>query len=373
MLRALVVENDKGIADDLKEYMEDPPPGISILQFDSVDVAYSCQVAIRLAGSGVNYDLIIYDLELPWREHDKPLHESGMRLVQEIGPLQPSACGILVSGYTDHEYATLMDRIGAVRRLIRKPTSFEDILLIAQEAILEAARTTFEKLSASYHLQARVHEAMNGLNNILAAVSEIERISSPQGEFLASRSLPLIREEAENIRRFQKAAEASLRDLNPEEVARREPCDLRQIAEWCVSYLRSKYRKDENGLRLEVQGLISVTLGIREELQQMILILATNALQAIQESGWVKISMHFDSETSEIEIGVLDNGRGIPADIRARIFERGVSGTNGSGEGLFLARAFAWNHGGRIQVESPDSGGTQVIVRLPLRGVRASE
>jgi two-component system sensor histidine kinase KdpD len=70
---------------------------------------------------------------------------------------------------------------------------------------------------------------------------------------------------------------------------------------------------------------------------------------------------------------VTDNGRGIPADQRDRLFDP-ADRADGHGRGLFLARAFAWNHGGKVQIKSGPTGiGTTVVVTLPLRGVHAGE
>lgn len=378
MLKALIVDDDKMFVDNLKFHMDKPPDRSLPLRFQQVDGVYFCSEALRLVRSGIDYDLIIYDLKLPWEKGAPSSKENGMELVRQLGPLQPTACGILISGYAEIQDAFEIGRLGVVHRLIQKPARLEAIMLVAQEAILEAAeksKASFAKLSASYHLQTKVHEAMNNLNNILAAVSEIDRLCRPQGEFVPSRSLPLIGEELENIRRFQKASEECLLSIHPVEAVRREPCDLRRIAEWCVRYLQTQSPK--SGVALEVVGgsHVPATFGVREELQQMILQLARNALQATSAGGRVEIALVLESEDSpEIVLTVRDNGTGIsPADLH-RLFDPDfTTRPGGTGKGLFLARAFAWNHGGRIQVESTESVGTTVTVRLPVRGVQAGE
>jgi|GEM_PF-2977898 len=380
MLTALIIDDDDKFVDNLKLHMEYPPSENSALRFSRVEGVFTCRDALRLARSGVDFDLIVYDLKLPWDQGGPELEENGIRLVEEIGPLQPLACGILVSGWAATPYAFKVGRLGTVRRLIEKPTSPEAIMLAAQDAIMEAAqkpKATFEKLSAGYHLQASLHEALNSLNNIVAAASEIKKLCDmPTEEFVASRSLPRILEEIGNIHTFQNTAAESLSSIHPVEATRREPCDLRRIAEWCVRYLKMQNPTKEKCLaQPSISATIPTTLGVREELQQMILLIATNALQAIAEDGHVEIAIRFDSgERGEIVLVVRDDGRGISEEDQRRLFDPDfTTRPGGSGQGLFLARAFAWNHGGRVRVESTEGAGTTVTVRLPLRGVQAGE
>lgn len=375
MLKALLIDDNEEFNKKVKKYIENAASVASFLRFSRVDTAASCAEALRLAGSGVEYDLIVYDLELPWNADDKPLRSSGMRLIEEVRRLQPSSCGILASDFLKSEEAMTIGKLGVVGRLVAKTAGPKALLLNAQDAFLEAAQTSFRRLNASYHLQARIHETMNSLNNILAAVSEIERVCTPAGEFVAARSLPLVREEAQNIRRFQQAAEKSLREVDRDEPARREACDLAEIADWCAGYLRSLHPERAAGIELDVQGPIPVTTGVRDELRQMILVLGTNALQATEEGGRVAIRLRREAAgEGEVCLTVEDDGRGISEEIRPHIFDVGFSTRpGGTGRGLFLARAFAWNHGGRIEVTSRPGGGTRMSVRLPVRGTGVDE
>jgi two-component system sensor histidine kinase KdpD len=72
-----------------------------------------------------------------------------------------------------------------------------------------------------------------------------------------------------------------------------------------------------------------------------------------------------------VQVRVADQGPGIPAPERERVFEPffrgdGGSGRTGSGLGLAIARAVVLAHGGRIWVEGSPSGGTAVVFELPV-------
>jgi two-component system sensor histidine kinase VicK len=72
-----------------------------------------------------------------------------------------------------------------------------------------------------------------------------------------------------------------------------------------------------------------------------------------------------------VQLSVTDEGMGIPAADRARIFEKFFRGTDaasaigGTGLGLAVAREIVTSHGGRIDVESELGRGSTFTVRLP--------
>jgi two-component system NtrC family sensor kinase len=75
-------------------------------------------------------------------------------------------------------------------------------------------------------------------------------------------------------------------------------------------------------------------------------------------------------QAGQITIRVADNGPGVPADLRERIFEPFVTTKppeKGSGVGLALCRALAQAHDGSLVLEETPGGGASFILRLPLR------
>ena len=73
---------------------------------------------------------------------------------------------------------------------------------------------------------------------------------------------------------------------------------------------------------------------------------------------------------------VEDDGPGVPAELRHRLFERFVRGHGdtggGSGLGLAIVRAVAETHGGSVELGEREGGGARFVVRLPARARAAA-
>jgi len=68
----------------------------------------------------------------------------------------------------------------------------------------------------------------------------------------------------------------------------------------------------------------------------------------------------------EIRITVRDTGAGISPELLSRVFERGVSGSGGTGFGLYLCKTVVESHGGRIWLESEQGKGATAAFTLPF-------
>jgi two-component system sensor kinase FixL len=101
------------------------------------------------------------------------------------------------------------------------------------------------------------------------------------------------------------------------------------------------------------------------QLQRALQKLVKNALQAMSNGGTLSLSAR--SEGDAVFLCVSDTGRGIPEDVRLRLFEPLVSANPGNlGLGLITARALIENQGGALALERTDHEGTCVMLRLPI-------
>ena len=106
------------------------------------------------------------------------------------------------------------------------------------------------------------------------------------------------------------------------------------------------------------------------QIEDAVLNLIINAIDATEGAGEVKVRVSTDQETADREdavIEVSDNGRGISEEDRARIFNPFfTTRSEGTGLGLPAVRRIARAHGGTVGVESKLGQGSTFTIRLPL-------
>ena len=102
-----------------------------------------------------------------------------------------------------------------------------------------------------------------------------------------------------------------------------------------------------------------------EQLRQVILNLAVNAVQAQPEGGRISVRTVRDGE--EIVLTVADAGPGIPVELTERIFEPFFTTRElGTGLGLSIVKKILANHGASIMIVGESGEGTTVTARLAV-------
>ncbi|HHQ13825.1 MAG TPA: ATP-binding protein [Chromatiales bacterium] len=106
--------------------------------------------------------------------------------------------------------------------------------------------------------------------------------------------------------------------------------------------------------------------GNREALSGAILNLISNALQHSGPDARVCVDVRIAH--NRFELRVRDNGPGVAAEYRDRIFEPFfTSRPDGTGLGLAVVRSVARAHGGDVTLEKPDGTGACFLLSLPLQ------
>ena len=135
-----------------------------------------------------------------------------------------------------------------------------------------------------------------------------------------------------------------------------------------VSDAVTMVRRDPAGHTIDITidgGDVSAAVD-DEMTRAAVLNLILNAAQAMAGRGHIVLTLGKSDEFATIE--VRDSGPGIPADIRERVFEPFfTTKARGGGLGLPIARRTAELHGGSLTLACPDTGGTVVTLRLPMR------
>ena len=151
-----------------------------------------------------------------------------------------------------------------------------------------------------------------------------------------------------------------------------EPVDLIQGLGNTVAVLKSKARAKSVAVVVDVEPGLPRVRGFVGELNQIWANLIDNALDAVPDSGRVEVLAN--RERQHVVVRVIDNGAGIPAQVRERIFDPFFTTKpvgHGTGLGLDIVRRLIRHNDGEIAVESRP-GRTEFRVVLPLAEIDAA-
>lgn len=215
------------------------------------------------------------------------------------------------------------------------------------------------------------HEIKNPLGGIRGAAQLLEHELNNPG---LREYTQVIVKEADRLQDLMK------RLLSPHRPMQPGPVNIHEILERVRSLLTAEFPKTLV-VRRDYDTSLPELVGDREQLIQAVLNIARNAAQAIKaqatgETAQGRITLRTRAVRQvtlakrryrlALEVQVIDNGPGIPEEIRERMFYPLVSGREGgSGLGLTLAQSFIQQHQGTVECESRP-GYTCFTILMPL-------
>jgi signal transduction histidine kinase len=156
-------------------------------------------------------------------------------------------------------------------------------------------------------------------------------------------------------------------------VLHRDARDLCELARSAVTELESFTHAKRHDVGTAFAEVPPVDVD-GDKIHQVITNLLANAIKYTPEGGCIALSVGREEEWAVLR--VRDNGIGIPAGLREKIFEpfseitapqfHTSAGPDSAGLGLYIARGIVLLHGGQIAVDSSEGEFTEFTVRLPL-------
>ncbi|MEP7227176.1 MAG: ATP-binding protein [Gemmatimonadales bacterium] len=292
---------------------------------------------------------------------------------------QPEAvAGLIKAAYRGERTAPLVVRPEDSNRVLRltaaplasiEPGSVVILIEdVTEQRLLEAQIIQSDKMASIGQLVSGVaHELNNPLTSI-AGLAELLLERPPHPE-LPREHLRVIHDQAERAGRIVRNLLTFARKGVPEKTA----VDLREVV--ARTSLLITYELQLHGIELDTDLSPDATLveGDRYELQQVLLNLVTNAVQAV--SGLAEeYPRRITLSTSRTDDGkavlqVRDTGPGVPSHqvpyLFTPFFTTKPAG-EGTGLGLSLSYGLVKAHGGVLEYEAPPQGGAEFRVTLPL-------
>jgi two-component system NtrC family sensor kinase len=271
------------------------------------------------------------------------------------------------NGSTQHWLVSkipMRDREGEVTHVI---TVGEDVTMRV-DAIHAAGRA--EKLAAVGRLAAGVvHEINNPLATISACAESLEtRVQ--EGEFGSSPEIEDLREYLGLIRSeaFRcKAITNGLLDFSRVRSGNRLPIDITDLLRSSANLVSHQKRGTNIEFKFEFSDSLPLVSADGGQIQQAIIALATNAIDAMPNGGTLTFRAVSTNE-QRVTIEIQDTGIGIPSENMSKVFEPFFTTKEvgkGTGLGLAVCYGIITEHGGRLSVRSNLGVGTTFTIFLP--------
>ncbi len=240
--------------------------------------------------------------------------------------------------------------------------SIETCRLIEGKIGLERALVRQEHLASLGKVAATMaHEIKNPLSSI-KTLAQLMR-EDQQVEQHYARDLAYMIAEADRLNR----SVVQLLTFSRPAPERETEVNVSEILETTAGVLAREHAAAGIQIEAHVQPGLRLPRANPELLQQIVLNLILNAIQASPQAGFVHVSAA-RQEDGKIQISISDQGPGVSPEVREKIFEPFyTTKQRGTGLGLAIVRKDVRHLEGEIQVESPlqDGRGTRILVTLP--------
>lgn len=184
---------------------------------------------------------------------------------------------------------------------------------------------------------------------------------SPQ----AVTDVDVIEQQARNCKKIV----TDLLQFSKKQESPKSPEQINAIIQNVAQILRHQLHKNGIDFHLQLDPTLPLVVVSADKIQQVVVNLVLNAMQAVGEQGRIVVESFVQEEGRRVALAVWDNGPGVESSIRQKIFDPFYSTKRvgeGTGLGLSVSYGIIQDHGGEITLESEQGQWTRFIVSLPL-------
>ncbi len=145
-----------------------------------------------------------------------------------------------------------------------------------------------------------------------------------------------------------------------------QPVDLAALLQRSLQLIKVEAMENQIATTLTVEpGLVPV-IGDADRLQQVVMNVLLNAMQAMEHGGNLLVTLGNREGDQRVELRIADTGGGIAAELLPQVFyPYFTTKQGGTGIGLAISQKIIADHGGSIELESEPGKGTTVVILLP--------
>jgi signal transduction histidine kinase len=339
----------------------------------------------------VPLDVVVTDQRMPGM--------TGVELLAELRRRRPDLAGIVLTGFADMQALESAINRAHAFRFLRKPWEPADVIQAVEQAsafvargrtierLVERLAAQGEELAASLqqlrsqqeqllHLErvgtigrlssGIAHDLRNVMTGLRAAESELAELDlAPDLRSFLAQGLDHVDSLLRTLQTLRDYARGGTLQLTP------APFEPGQLVDAAVAICRLDLSYRARQVVTDVApGLPQLRADV-QKLTQVLVNLVRNGLEASPDGAAVRVHAAARPDGGLL-LAVEDDGPGVPAAVRERLFQPFATGRGdqGLGMGLYMARLIVEAHGGQIALVPGRRGGARFEVVLPVEGPR---
>jgi two-component system NtrC family sensor kinase len=256
-------------------------------------------------------------------------------------------------------FNSMLDNLQETQRSLK-----ESLALLNEK---QAQLVESEKRASMGFLVAGVaHELNNPLNNISLRA---EIVNKEIQKFSDERLCRYVQDIVIQSERAHNIINNLLDFARARKSAEMEKQDIVRIVNDSLNLVASQLRVTNINLNKDIPERTFHVNGNRSKLEQILISIITNAIQAMKDAGTLTVGVGPDDKNRYVLVKISDTGKGIPEGDVKNIFEPFFTTKppgEGTGLGLAVSKTLVAEHKGEILVESKAGVGTTFTIKLPL-------